>query len=356
MATFAPLVESSEVPTIDLTTEMAPRFAVAVLPVPPLVDATVTLFVFVPAVVPVIVTVTVQLLFTGMDAPLKLTLVPLAAAVTVPPAQVVAAAGAAVFCIPAGYVSVKATPVNATVFAAGLVIVNVMINVPFTAIGFVPKDLTIDGGAITVVEALAVFPVPPFVEVTEPVILFFVPPLEPVTVTLKLHVPPPAMVAPLKEITPVAAVVVNVPPHCAMEESVTVKPAGRVSEKATPASAIDALGFVMVKLKVVALPKRILAAPNDLLIVGDATTVTVSKPVLFVSLISNTFPFGSTVAVLARLPAAVGVTANVTLKDAPAGNVTAPFAAQLKAVPVIEQLIVPVGGVAPLVTVKAPCG
>ena len=85
-----------------------------------------------------------------------------------------------------------------------------------------------------------------------------------------------------------------------------------------------------------------------------ARTITVSEPVLLVSLPSTTLLFGSTLAVFARLPADVGVTANVTLKNAPAGSVTAPLATQAKAVPVIEQLIVPVGGVLPLVTVGAP--
>ena len=86
------------------------------------------------------------------------------------------------------------------------------------------------------------------------------------------------------------------------------------------------------------------------------TTLTVFEPVLFVSLPSITLLFGSTVTVFKRLPAAVGVTANVMLNEAPAGRVTAPLAAQLKAVPVMEQLIVPVGGVLPFVTVNAPCG
>jgi hypothetical protein len=228
--------------------------------------------------------------------------------------------------------------------------------VPLTAIELGENAFAIEGGATTVVDALAAFPAPPFVEVTEPVMLSFVPALEAVTVTLNVQVPPPMMVAPLSEITPVEAVVVNVPPHCVMEESLIVKPEGSVSEKATPVSAVVAFGFVMVKLKVVVLPTARLAAPKDLLMVGDATTDTVSEPVLLTSLISRTLPFGSTVAVLARLPAEVGVTANVMLKDAPTGNVTAPLAAQLKAVPVIEQLIVPVGGVAPLVTVNTPCG
>lgn len=159
MATFEPAVESSEVATTVFAAPITPRFAVDVLPVPPLVEVVVTLFVFVPAVVPVTVTVTVQLLFTGIVAPLKLTLPPFAAAVTVPPEQVVDAFGVAAFCKPAGYVSVKATPVKATVFAAGLVIVNVMIDVPLTETALVPNTLAITGGATTVRFALAVVPV-----------------------------------------------------------------------------------------------------------------------------------------------------------------------------------------------------
>ena len=80
------------------------------------------------------------------------------------------------------------------------------------------------------------------------------------------------------------------------------------------------------------------------------------EPVLFDSLASVTLLFGSTVPVFARLPAAVGVTANVILKEALAGRVTTPFATQLKAVPAIEQLMVPVGAGLPFVTVSAPCG
>src|SRR5688572_18547409 len=86
-----------------------------------------------------------------------------------------------------------------------------------------------------------------------------------------------------------------------------------------------------------------------------ARTVTVSRAVLFTSLPSGTLLFGSMLAVFGRLPAVVGVTVNVTLNDAPAENVTIPpLASQLKAVPVMEQLIVPVGGVLPSVTNGAP--
>lgn len=59
---------------------------------------------------------------------------------------------------------------------------------------------------------------------------------------------------------------------------------------------------------------------------------------------------------MARLPAVLGVTATVMLKEAPVGRVTAPLATQLNAVTATEQLIVPVGGVLPFVTVRVPCG
>lgn len=238
-------------------------------------------------------------------------------------------------------------------------IVKVRVLVPLTAMELGENDLVIEGGATTLVDALPVFPAPPFVEVTEPVTLFLAPAAEAVTVTLNVQVLAPAMVAPLNEITPVAAVVVSVPPHWAIEEVATVRPAGRASEKATPLSAVIGFGFVMVKLNVVVLPKIILAAPNALLMVGEATTATVSNPLLLASLISNTLPLRSTIAVFASVPGAVGVTAKVTLKEAPTGRVTAPpVAAQLKAVSVMEQLIVPapVGAGTPGVTASAPWG
>ena len=85
-------------------------------------------------------------------------------------------------------------------------------------------------------------------------------------------------------------------------------------------------------------------------------TFTVSEPALLVSLLSGTLLSGSTVAVLGRFPPTVDATLNVMLNEAFAGMDTGPLARQDKDVPTIEQLIVPVGGVLPLVTVRAPCG
>lgn len=95
---------------------------------------------------------------------------------------------------------------------------------------------------------------------------------------------------------------------------------------------------------------------KDLEIEGAAKTVTVSELELLVSSSSVMLPFGSTSAVLARLAAALGVTGKVTLKEESLESVTGPLAMQFRAVPVMEQLIVPVGAVLPLVKVNAPCG
>ena len=73
---------------------------------------------------------------------------------------------------PVGSVSVKATPVNETVFAAGLVIVNVNEVVAFKAMPVGLNTFAMDGGATTPRLADAVPPVPPSVDVTFPVVLF----------------------------------------------------------------------------------------------------------------------------------------------------------------------------------------
>ena len=92
-----------------------------------------------------------------------------AVVVTVPP-QTAAVAFATVS--PVGSVSVKATPVSGSRLAAGLVIVKVSDVVPLIGIVVGLNDFAIDGGASTLIEADAVPPVPPSVDVTLPVVLF----------------------------------------------------------------------------------------------------------------------------------------------------------------------------------------
>ncbi len=71
---------------------------------------------------------------------------------------------------PAGSESVKATPFNANE-ALGLVIVKFSDVEPASPMDAAPNVLAMDGGVPTVRFAVAVFPVPPLVDVTVPVVL-----------------------------------------------------------------------------------------------------------------------------------------------------------------------------------------
>ena len=146
------------------------RLALAVLPVPALVEVTCTLLFNVPAVLPCTVTETAHELLTAIDPLARLTEPAPPLAVTVPP-QVLVAPGVPANTIPVGKVSVKATPVSARL-ALGLVMVNVKVLVPPSATEVGLKPLVIAGGVVpTFSMAVAVLPVPPLVEVTAPVVL-----------------------------------------------------------------------------------------------------------------------------------------------------------------------------------------
>jgi len=84
-----------------------------------------------------------------------------AVVVTMPPHTAVGPELATV--IPAGKVSVNATPVRLTA-AFGLVSVKVSVVVPFSKTLELPNALLMVGAATTVIIAVAMFPVPPFVE------------------------------------------------------------------------------------------------------------------------------------------------------------------------------------------------
>jgi hypothetical protein len=166
------------------------KLAEAVLPVPPLVELTApVVFVYWPAVVPVTFTTSVQLAFTAILPPVRLMLVDPATAVAVPPHVFDRPFGVETT-KPVGKVSVNATPVSATVLAAGLVMVKVSVVVPFRAIVVGLKTLAIDGGAtIEMLAVLLVAPVPPSVDVMAPVVLLASPAAVPVTFTDKVQDP-----------------------------------------------------------------------------------------------------------------------------------------------------------------------
>src|ERR1041385_1670211 len=157
-----------------------------VAPVPPLVELIApVVLVTVPDCVPVTFTTIVQVApGVAIDPPVRLMLVELAAAVTVPP-QVLLTPGVDATCSPPVSVSLKAIPFSALVLLAGLVMVKVTVVVPFSEMAAAPNALLIVGGATTLrVAVLLVAPVPPSVELIAPVVLLASPSTVPFTSTL----------------------------------------------------------------------------------------------------------------------------------------------------------------------------
>src|SRR5207302_1131196 len=112
------------------------RFAVAVLPIPPLVELTApVVLAMTPALVPCTVMVTVQVLFGVRLAPVSATELPPAVAATTPPVQVVVVLSGIATIRPVGNTSLNWTPVSVVVLF-GLPIMNVSVEVPFSGITF----------------------------------------------------------------------------------------------------------------------------------------------------------------------------------------------------------------------------
>src|SRR4051812_24518126 len=122
--------------------------------------------------------------------------IPVGAVVVSVPPQTVAEALATVN--PVGSVSVKATPVSGSTFAAGLVMVKVNEVVAFSAILLGVNAFAIDGGASTFRLAVAAAPEPPSVEVTVLVVFTCNPAAVPVTFTENVQEPLAAIVPPLR--------------------------------------------------------------------------------------------------------------------------------------------------------------
>ena len=133
------------------------------------------------------------------------------------------------------------------------------------------------------IDALAVPPAPPSVEDTVDVVLFFAPATVPVTFTKKVHELFGASVAPVRLTLPEPAVATITPPPHEPESPFgveTTSPAGRLSVKAIPVNVVAALGFVMVKLKLVELPVATIAALKALTIEGGFGFTTVIDAVV----------------------------------------------------------------------------
>src|SRR5215471_12049432 len=212
------------------------RLAVAMFPVPPFVDETAPeVLVYCPDTPEVTFTTSVQELFTATLPPVRLMLVLPDVADAVPPQLLVKPFGVATT-NPVGSVSLNATPLFATVFATGLVIVNVSVLVPFSGIELGLNALAIDGGPTTVSVSLAVAPVPPLVELTAPEVLVKAPAAVPVTLTTTVQELFTAMLPPVRLMLDPPAVAEAVPPQLLVSPFgvATATPAGSVSLNATP--------------------------------------------------------------------------------------------------------------------------
>jgi hypothetical protein len=210
--------------------------SVAVLPVPPLVEDTAPeVFVNAPAVPPFTLTTTVQELFTATLPPVRLMLLPPAVAEAVPPQLLVKPFGVATT-KPAGSVSLNATPLCATALATGLVMVKVSVLVPLSGIEWGLNALAMDGGPTTVSVSVAVFPVPPLVELTAPEVLVKAPAAMPVTLTTTVQELFTAMLPPVRLMLLPPAAAEAVPPQLLVKPFgvATTTPTGSVSLNATP--------------------------------------------------------------------------------------------------------------------------
>jgi hypothetical protein len=134
------------------------------------------------------------------------------------------------------------------------------------------------GGAVTVSLSVAVFPFPPFVEVTAPLVLFFTPLVRPVTLTVTVQDVFCMIVPPVNVME--VAVLVTEPPHCAAAGAeATFTPAGKLSVNPTPVRGIAlGAGFVMVNVSSDVAPTAIELGEKTLLMVGGTTAYTVTLP------------------------------------------------------------------------------
>src|SRR5215471_7986876 len=245
--------------------------ALAVLLAPPSVELTCTLLFLSPAVVPCTSTETAHDALAATVPPDKLAAPEPPVAVAVPP-QVLFKFGVEATTKPAGRVSVKLSPVSATLLF-GLVMLIVNNVVPFSGILVGANVLVTVGAAAAVsVAVLLVAPVPPLVELTCPVVFGNEPDWVAVTFTVSVQEAPAATVPPERAMVVVLAVAVTEPLQVFETPGVlaTCRPFCKVSEKPTPDSATFVLGLLMVKVTVVVPPTGTLAAPKALLIVGAA--------------------------------------------------------------------------------------
>ena len=140
--------EAVELTFVTMGTASTFTLALEVLPVPPLVELTVTLLGFVPGVVPVTSTEKLQDAPPARVALARETRLVAAVAVIVPPPHEPVKPSGVETSKPEARLSVKLTPVS-EVLALGLVIAKLRVVLPFTGMLESPKFLVMLGGATT---------------------------------------------------------------------------------------------------------------------------------------------------------------------------------------------------------------
>lgn len=168
-----PLKGMVEAPNALLMVGGATTVTTAVLlvaPAPVSVELTApVVFDLIPAEIPVTLKLTLHEPLARIP-PLRLKLPLPAVTPTTLPLQVLLRPGVAATTNPDGRLSDTATPVRPKL-ELGLVIVSVRLVDPLSGIADAPNALLIVGGEATTRDAEAVFPVPPFVELTLPLVL-----------------------------------------------------------------------------------------------------------------------------------------------------------------------------------------
>ncbi len=218
------------------------------------------------------------------------------------PLQELVKPGALATTRPAGKVSETATPVSAAL-PAGLVIVIVRTEFVLVATLVGAKAFAIVVAALTVNVAVAVVPVPPFVEVTALVVLTDAPVVLEVTVAVTVQLPLVAIDAPLMT-TDVDVEDAVLPPTHVVANPEAVIPAGKLSVIPTPVRATVADGLVIVIVSVDVPPGAMDVGEKALPTVGGATTVKVAVAAVPVT----AFVEVTVLVVLALAPEVVPVT------------------------------------------------
>jgi hypothetical protein len=189
--------------------------------------------------------------------------------------------------------------------------------------------------APTVILAVAVLPAPTSNEVTVTE-LIAIPSRVPVMFTLTVHDAVAPRLAPDRLMLLLPGVTVKVPPTQVVVAPLSVdttRPGGSVSLKLT-VNENELFGFVMVKFRLVVPPTGIATAPNDLLIVGRATTVNVAVEEFPGSLLAEV-----TVTVLVFTPVVMPLTFTLNVHEAPIPSV-APDR-EIKAEPDVAVIVPP---------------